>query len=285
MHAYLLAGVDPFLTDTAARNAASLILYGRIDLATLAADPDCMIYDRAVSISDFRDVIRPEIYRETFGKNGRVVIFTDAGRLSRMVQNAMLKVLEEPPERTTFILTGSEYGLLPTIRSRCLIVRCAVSDMRDIEDELEKRGASHTDAKRFAEMSGGVMKRAIRLYEDKGFVKLRSDVHSALISALIAKPDFGFTKQKRDREDWLEANELALLFCHDLIRASCGLEPEFSPDRAIELKRLAERLSPGKICRFADLLAENAERLTTAASGGAAFDRLLAMTAGTVINR
>ena len=276
MHAYLLAGVDPALTENAAREAASLILYGRSDVKRLASDPDYLEYDGAVSMGDFRDVIRPEIYRETFGKSGRVVVFLNAGLLSQMVQNAMLKVLEEPPENTTFILTGNEYGILPTIRSRCMTVRCAVSDMNEIVKVLVGMGASPEEARNCAVMSGGVLKRAIRFYSSPDALKLRSAAHSALTAALVGRPDFGFTKQKRDRADWLEANELALIFCHDLIRVSCGLSPEFCPDRSIELSRLAERLSPGDICAVVDLLADNAERLMTVPTGGAAFDRLFA---------
>ncbi len=279
MHAYLLAGVDPALTESAARDAAALLLYGRAGDARLSSDPDYMEYEGSVSMGDFRDVIRPEIYRETFGKNGRVVVFLNAGLLSRMVQNAMLKVLEEPPENTTFILTGNEYGILPTIRSRCMTVRCAVSDPDEIVKRLAAMGASHDEARKCAVMSGCVLKRALRFYEDPDALKLRSAVHSALIAAMVGKPDFAFTKQKRDRADWLEANELALIFCHDLIRVSCGLSPEFCPDRSTELARLAERLSPGEICRTVDLLTENAERLMTVPSGGAAFDRLFAKAA------
>lgn len=285
MHSYLLAGSDPALTESAAREAASLLLYGKHDVNRLRVDPDYLEYEGSVPMGDFRETIRPEIYRETFGKNGRVVVFLNAGLLSQMVQNAMLKVLEEPPENTTFILTGNEYGILPTIRSRCMTVRCAVSELSEIAERLFQIGASESEAKKLAVFSGGNLKRAIAFYGSENALKLRGSVHSALIAALVGRPDFGFSKQKRDRADWLEANELALIFCHDLIRCSCGLSPDFCPDKATELKRLSEKLSPGEICALCDLLSENAERLMTSPSGGAAFDRLFSELAKMAINK
>ena len=93
MHAYLLTGNDPDMTDSAARRAASLMLYSGDDTERLKIDPDYMEYSGNISISEFRDVIRPEIYRETYSKAGRIVVFRQANLLSQMVQNAMLKVL------------------------------------------------------------------------------------------------------------------------------------------------------------------------------------------------
>jgi DNA polymerase III subunit delta' len=53
------------------------------------------------------------------GSANRVVLIEDAHFLSEEAQNALLKIIEEPPQRTFFILTStSRAGLLPTIRSR-----------------------------------------------------------------------------------------------------------------------------------------------------------------------
>lgn len=276
LHAYLLTGTDPDMTDRAAREAASLILYSRRDTDRLANDPDYMEYGGAVSISDFRDLIRPEIYRETYGKRGRVVIFRFANLLSQMVQNAMLKVLEEPPENTYFILTGNEYGILPTIRSRCMIIRCGVTDPAEIADILREKGADASEAAAYAAMSGGVTARAVRLYEDADFSEMRSGVISCFLSALRAAPDFRWTKQKRERTDWMEANEMLLLACHDMMRLKCGMPAEYCTDHAAELKKTSLGFTIGDIGCIIDKLKENAQRLATNASGGAAFDRLLA---------
>lgn len=276
MHAYLLAGSDTELLGSAARDVASLMLYGMRDRERLLNDPDYMEYGGAVSISDFRDTIRPELYREEFGKNGRVVVFKLANMLSPMVQNAMLKVLEEPSENTHFILIGNEFGILPTIRSRCLIIRCPYSDDKEIEAVLMEKGASIDSAQRFSAMSGGVAARAVRLYEDESFRELRASALSAFLSSLGGIPDFKWTRAKRERNDWIEANELLLLACHDLMRIKLNMGAEYFKDRAAELKNAGSRFTFVDISSIIDKLTENALRLSTNAGAGASYDRLFA---------
>ncbi len=54
----------------------------------------------------------------------RMVLITEAGQMNPQAQNALLKELEEPPEKTFFILLARERsGLLPTILSRCQSLR------------------------------------------------------------------------------------------------------------------------------------------------------------------
>lgn len=57
-------------------------------------------------------------------ENGwRVVIIDNADTMNRNAQNALLKVLEEPPARTVLILVAHQMGtFLPTIRSRTHVI-------------------------------------------------------------------------------------------------------------------------------------------------------------------
>lgn len=276
MHAYLFTGVDPDLTERAAKTAAALILYSGRDTERLKNDPDYMEFEGAVSVGDFRDRIRPEIYRETYGKNGRAVLLRSAHLLSEAVQNAMLKVLEEPPENTYFLLTGNEYGILPTIRSRCMILRCSAPDTSEIVPLLTERGASREEAYQYAVWGGCITARALRLYDDKEFRELRSSVISAFISSLSGAPDLKWSKVKRDKADLADANEMLLLASHDMLMILCGNEPEFCPDKAAELKKICSRFTIGEIGCIINRLTENAQRLATNSSGSAAFDRLFA---------
>lgn len=77
---------------------------------------------------------------QTWG-NARVVIIEDAHLLNVQAANALLKSLEEPPEKTYFILTAiNAYSVLSTIRSRSQVTRLAplsredVRTMGDVED-------------------------------------------------------------------------------------------------------------------------------------------------------
>jgi DNA polymerase-3 subunit delta' len=64
----------------------------------------------------------------------RVVIVDSADELNVNAANALLKSLEEPPERTLFLIVTSEPGrLLPTIRSRCRTLACRALGDADLE--------------------------------------------------------------------------------------------------------------------------------------------------------
>lgn len=77
--------------------------------------------------------------------------------------NALLKLLEEPPEGTVFILTSNEPGrLLPTIRSRTLPLHLPPLPNRDVEAFLVAQAAADAgDAARAAALSGGSIGRAL----------------------------------------------------------------------------------------------------------------------------
>lgn len=79
-------------------------------------------------------------------KERRVVIIDTADDLNTNAENALLKMLEEPPERTVMILLSSAPGrLLPTIRSRCMAVSLKDVPQPDIIDWLSKQGAGSAD--------------------------------------------------------------------------------------------------------------------------------------------
>ncbi len=76
-----------------------------------------------ISIDQVREV-EQEISRPPVEGRRRVVLVLNAENLTLEAQNALLKVLEEPPEHTVFLLVSSSpTAVLPTIRSRCRTLR------------------------------------------------------------------------------------------------------------------------------------------------------------------
>lgn len=69
------------------------------------------------------DVVRDVIKLAYTNYNKTVFVFTDAEKMSQNAENALLKLLEEPPNSAYIIITAiSEYALLDTIKSRCVIM-------------------------------------------------------------------------------------------------------------------------------------------------------------------
>lgn len=80
---------------------------------------------RSISVTQIREMQRRLTTRPTLGDH-RAIIIDAADDLEKAAANALLKSLEEPPEGTRFLLvTHRPAKLLPTIRSRCRVLRFA----------------------------------------------------------------------------------------------------------------------------------------------------------------
>ena len=88
--------------------------------------PDVMVLtntEESIKIESLRELQRKLQFKPYEGK-WKVVIIENAHALSTPASNCLLKVLEEPPQLTTFVLLATHIEhLLPTIVSRCHIVR------------------------------------------------------------------------------------------------------------------------------------------------------------------
>jgi len=86
----------------------------------------------------------------------RVFIVSEAERLNASSQNAMLKVLEEPPAYCTIVLLCTRMErLLPTTKSRCRIIRFSHIDQERIIDQLKAMGLNGEKAQYFARLAQG----------------------------------------------------------------------------------------------------------------------------------
>jgi DNA polymerase-3 subunit delta' len=96
---------------------------------------------RSIRIGQIREMQRRLTVRPTLGSR-RVVIINPADDMERATSNALLKSLEEPPQGTFFLLvTHRPARLLPTIRSRCRILRFPVLADSELARMLAEAGA------------------------------------------------------------------------------------------------------------------------------------------------
>jgi len=116
-------------------------------------------------------------FQETAAETGtwRVCIIDSADELNRNSENAILKLLEEPPSNTSFILMSSSPGrLLPTIRSRCLNMELRAVPDEDIQSWLSEFGSGSPELLSAAvKLSRGAPGKALALVQNADVV-LRS---------------------------------------------------------------------------------------------------------------
>jgi DNA polymerase-3 subunit delta' len=107
----------------------------------------------------------------------RVLIVEDADRFGENTGNVLLKELEEPAERTVFLLCApSVQDVLPTIRSRCRVVRLRIPRPSDVAAVLEAEGIDTAIAAFAARAAQGHIGRARRLATDEESRRRRREV-------------------------------------------------------------------------------------------------------------
>ena len=139
-----------------------ILTYGPKDEKEEKKAADGKEYERArsIRIGQIRQMQQRLTTRPTLGDK-RVVIIDPADDMERNASNALLKSLEEPPEGTFFLLvTHRPAQLLPTIRSRCRVLRFNPLSQDELVQELkssmpETDGAALADAVQFAGGSPG----------------------------------------------------------------------------------------------------------------------------------
>lgn len=135
--------------------------------------PDLMVLERATDDGKARKSIPVDEARAlpAFFANSpasapyRVAIIDAADDLNVNAANAVLKTLEEPPERGVLLLISHSPGrLLPTLRSRCRTLSIPAMEQGALAARLEQQlGLGEREALRLAAMSRGALGRALRL--------------------------------------------------------------------------------------------------------------------------
>ncbi|GLZ32953.1 DNA polymerase III subunit delta' [Lentzea sp. NBRC 105346] len=166
----------------------------------------------SISVAEMRALVQTAARRPTGGR-WQVVIIEDADRLTEGAANALLKAVEEPPDRTVFLLCApSDHpdDVSVTIRSRCRLVPLGSPRPKAIAEALEQIDQVAPEMAAWAaSVCGGHVGRARRLANDEEARNRREAVLK--IPLALRRPADVFTCAdeliKAAEEDALTANE------------------------------------------------------------------------------
>jgi DNA polymerase-3 subunit delta' len=145
---------------------------GHPDFLTLQRPMD----DRKGQRKDTLDVqtIRkaaPFLRMTSSGGGWRIVIIDDADTMNRNAQNALLKILEEPPANSLLILICHRIGsMIPTIRSRCSLLTCSPLPKDTVMELMRREYPNETTdtLNHVSAIAEGSIGRALQLMEEGG---------------------------------------------------------------------------------------------------------------------
>ncbi len=164
------------------RRVAALAEPG-VFLARRPWDPKTKRLKTAITVEEIRKL--KSFFTLSAADGGwRIAIIDAADEMNVAAENALLKVLEEPPAKTLIMLISHQPSkLLPTIRSRCRELRCQTLVPEALEQVMTQAGFSaEGNVEALTELSGGSAGQAIDLLANDG-LPLYSDIISLIGSA------------------------------------------------------------------------------------------------------
>ena len=179
---------------------------------------------KTIGVDVMRDAIG-EVGVKSFEGTTKALIIPQAELMTPAAQNCLLKTLEEPPQDTVFFLITDQPGtLLPTIVSRCRVLRFHPLSTADCEKRLIALGQSPRDAARKAQMAEGCVGQALEINDEHLAMleTLTRDVFSAKMPGDVLRV-VNLYKDDKDRQR--QVMDLLQSSVRDIMLAQAGGAP------------------------------------------------------------
>lgn len=234
------------------------------ELNSAGSHPDALVLTfledkRSIGIEQMRELI--DALGLTASRVQRqVVTVTPAEAMTRPAANAFLKTLEEPPGDVVFILVSSRPSrLLPTVRSRCQVLRVDLPDPAQAAAWLVQRGHEEQSAGRALGLASGAPLIAAGLLEDDGIA--RRDAVLSGLAALIG----GRSLPLEVAANWQAIGGQWTLhwlasLVNDMARLALGAAPDalLHGDHRTALQECTSGLDSGRVMAMARAIADTA---------------------------
>jgi DNA polymerase-3 subunit delta' len=204
-------------------------------------------FKTVVAVDEIRKTV--SFFGTTAGENAwRVAIVDPADDMNPASENALLKILEEPPARSLFLLVSHAPGrLLPTIRSRTRRLDVVPLTQEAIAAAITAHGEADEDLPLIAQLSEGSLRRAILLTESGGI-----ETYGALGRLLARLPTLDMAAAhaladsvsgRGDDDAWVGFGDMLAAWLNRRVRALPEPETAMEPGpgvQAVPLERWAE---------------------------------------------
>lgn len=183
----------------------------------------------------------------------RVVLVYPADTMMADQSSALLKTLEEPPPSMVFILVSDNLDrMLPTIRSRCQLVRVAPPTQEQGVQFLKEKGVENP-VEELAKLGG----MPLLYFEQDQKLRLDPEKEEKLLDLLAKGPALdarSIIDLSSAEYSLVPLTTLLQRWCNDLVLVSQGLQPRYFLRRANQTKSIASSVNLKKLYAFWDEL-------------------------------
>jgi len=138
---------------------------------------------RTIGVDDIREQVSNIVNIRPYKYTYKIFIVHGADQMTTAAQNALLKTLEEPPSYAVFLLISeNSNNFLPTILSRCVMLKLKPLPVNLIEEYLVRNNYEHINFQSVALASGGSIGKSIDLITDETFAEHQKEVYDILNS-------------------------------------------------------------------------------------------------------
>jgi len=224
------------------RDCKQIELMQHPDLTIIQADSE----GGTLKVDQIREA-RKSLTLKPYMSKYRVAIFLRFQETNDNAANALLKTLEEAPSYAVLILTADNpEQLLPTIVSRCEVLRLRPLSIEEVKQDLINRGVDDERARLVAHIAGGRPGYARRLVEDDALLDKREERLNDLLTLLPASrvEKFAYAdKLSRDKDSLRQTILFWLSYWRDvMLRTAQADTPLVNIDRNMEIEDLAGRM-------------------------------------------
>ena len=263
-HAYMFEGIDGIGKNLFAKELGKIL----INIDNTENSPDYITIEptgSSIKIAQIRELQSDIIIKPH--SNYKIYVINNAQKMTVESQNALLKTLEEPPEYAIIILiTNNKESLLPTIKSRCEIIKFLPISIMELKRYLMDRGIDEKRALLLANFSRGSIEKALELSESSDFTIMRDDIQS-YIQHILDKNMIEILNIQTDMDKYKDKTiavlDMMINYFRDMMMCMGNIDKDMiiNGDRITFIQNMSKKITYSQVSKVIDIIEETKRKM------------------------
>ena len=263
-HAYMFEGIDGIGKNLFAKELGNIL----INTNNAENSPDYITIEptgNSIKIAQIRELQSDIIIKPH--SNYKIYVINDAQKMTVESQNAFLKTLEEPPEYAIIILiTNNKESLLPTIKSRCEIIKFLPISIMELKKYLMDKGIDEKRALLLANFSRGSIEKALELSESTDFTIMRDDIQN-YIQHILDKNMIEILNIQSDMDKHKDKItvllDMMINYFRDMMMCMGNIDKDMiiNGDRITFIQNMSKKITYSQVSKVIDIIEETKRKM------------------------